>query len=81
MALADPDGNLDTPMYREGLLTTPECWEAWPHPDPDKFHKTMRRVFADLQQRYGDRIYLMGSLMKGSSDDSDGSGTSGIGGR
>ena len=63
--VADPDGNMDTPMYREGLLTTPERWEAWPHPDPDKLHKTIYRVFADLQQRYGGRIYLMGSLCWG----------------
>ena len=63
--VADPDGNMDTPMYREGLLTTPERWDAWPHPDPDKLHKTIHRVFADLQQRYGGRIYLMGSLCWG----------------
>jgi uroporphyrinogen decarboxylase len=63
--VADPDGNVDTPMYREGLLTTPELWEAWPHPDPDKFYKTIYRVFADLQKRYGDKIYLMGSLFSG----------------
>ncbi len=63
--VADLDGNMDTPMYREGLLTTPERWEAWSHPDPDKLHKTIYRVFADLQQRYGGRIYLMGSLCWG----------------
>jgi len=63
--VADPDGNVDTPMYRQGLLTTPELWEAWHHPDPDKFYKTIYRVFADLQKRYGDRIYLMGSLFSG----------------
>jgi hypothetical protein len=63
--VADPDGNVDTPMYREGLLTTPELWDAWPHPDPDKLHRTLRRVYADLQRRYGDRIYLMGSLLCG----------------
>jgi len=62
---ADPDGNVDSPMYRQGLLTTPELWEAWSHPDPDKFYKTTYRVFADLQKRYGDRIYLMGSLLSG----------------
>jgi uroporphyrinogen-III decarboxylase len=63
--VADGDGNVDTPMYREGLLTTPEKWEAWPHPDPGKFYKTVYRVFADLQKRYGDKIYLMGSLFSG----------------
>ena len=63
--VADPDGNVDTPMYREGLLTTPELWDAWPHPDPDKFYKIIYRVFADLQKRYGDKIYLMGSLFSG----------------
>ncbi|OQY22549.1 MAG: hypothetical protein B6I35_05785 [Anaerolineaceae bacterium 4572_32.2] len=59
--VADGDGNLDTPMYRSGLLTTPEKWDAWSHPDPDKLHKSMRRVYAGLQRSYGDRIYLMGS--------------------
>jgi uroporphyrinogen-III decarboxylase len=63
--VADADGNLDTPMYREGLLTTPEKWEAWPHPDPVKFHKKMRRTFTGLQRRFGDQIYLMGSVCWG----------------
>jgi uroporphyrinogen decarboxylase len=63
--VADPDGNVDTPMYREGLLTTPQLWDAWSHPDPDKLHRNLRRVYADLQRRYGDRIYLMGSLLCG----------------
>jgi uroporphyrinogen-III decarboxylase len=63
--VADPDGNVDTPMYREGLLTSPDKWEAWPRTDPDKLHKTIQRVYADLQRRYGDRIYLMGSLFSG----------------
>ena len=63
--VADGDGNLDTPMYRSGLLTTPEKWDAWSHPDPDKLHKSMRRVYAGLQRSYGDRIYLMGSLCWG----------------
>jgi uroporphyrinogen-III decarboxylase len=63
--VADPDGNVDTPMYREGLLTSPEKWEAWPHPDPKKFAKLVYRTYADLQRRYGQQIYLMGSLFSG----------------
>jgi uroporphyrinogen decarboxylase len=63
--VADPDGNVDTPMYRTGLLTTPEKWDAWQHPDPDQFYKYVYAVYADLQRRYGDRIYLMGSLFSG----------------
>ena len=63
--VADADGNIDTPMYREGLLTTPEKWEAWPHPDPDRFHRKIRRAFTDVERRYGDRIYLMGSVCWG----------------
>jgi len=63
--VADMDGNLDTPMYRGGLLTTPDAWDAWQHPDPDKLHKAIRRVFSDLQRRYGERIYVMGSICWG----------------
>jgi uroporphyrinogen-III decarboxylase len=63
--VGDADGNMDTPMYREGLLSTPDEWRVWPHPDPDKFHKKIQRVFADLKDRYGDRIYLMGSVCWG----------------
>jgi uroporphyrinogen-III decarboxylase len=63
--VADGDGNLDTPMYRGGLLTSPEKWADWPHPDPDKFHKRIERAFDDLRRRYGDRIYLMGSVCWG----------------
>ena len=62
---ADADGNVDTPMYRQGLLTTPEQWDAWPHPDPGKLHKRIRRVYTDMRRSYGDRIYLMGSLFCG----------------
>ncbi|HSR31592.1 MAG TPA: uroporphyrinogen decarboxylase family protein [Anaerolineae bacterium] len=63
--VADADGNLDTPMYREGLLTTPEKWDAWPHPDPDRFHQKIERVFTGLQNRFGEQIYLMGSVCWG----------------
>jgi len=63
--VADSDGNVDTPMYNQGLLTTPELWKAWHHPDPDKFYKRLYRVFADLQKRYGERIYLFGGLFSG----------------
>jgi uroporphyrinogen decarboxylase len=63
--VADGDGNLDTPMYRSGLLTTPEKWADWPHPDPDTFHKRIERAFTGLQQRFGDQIYMMGSVCWG----------------
>jgi len=56
---------MDTPMYRQGLLTSPDKWSAWPHPDPDRFHKKLERQFARLQGRFGDRIYLMGSVCWG----------------
>jgi uroporphyrinogen-III decarboxylase len=63
--VADADGNMDTPMYREGLLTTPEKWDAWPHPDPDRFRRRLCRTFTNLRRRFGDRIYLMGSVCWG----------------
>jgi uroporphyrinogen-III decarboxylase len=63
--VADEDGNMDTPMYRKGLLVTPEKWDAWPHPDPEGFHKRLYRVFAGLERHYGERIYLMGSVCWG----------------
>jgi uroporphyrinogen decarboxylase len=63
--VADSDGNLDTPMYREGLLTTLQKWLDWPHPDPDDFYRDMLRFFAHQQRSYGERIYLMGSLLCG----------------
>lgn len=63
--VADADGNLDTPMYREGLLNTPKKWDAWDHPDPDRFHQKIERVFTSLQHRFGDQIYLMGSVCWG----------------
>jgi uroporphyrinogen-III decarboxylase len=63
--VGDVDGNMDTPMYRGGLLTTPEKWDAWPHPDPDRFRKRLRRSYSALQRRFGSQIYLMGSLLCG----------------
>jgi uroporphyrinogen-III decarboxylase len=63
--VADGDGNMDTPMYREGLLTTPEKWDAWSHPSPERFHRRLEGVFGSLRRRYGDRIYLMGSVCWG----------------
>lgn len=63
--VADGDGNLDTPMYRSGLLTTPEKWADWPHPDPDAFHKRIERAFSGLRQRFGEQIYIMGSVCWG----------------
>lgn len=63
--VADADGNMDTPMYRQGLLTTPEKWDAWQHPDPERFHKRLERTFRDLWRQYGERIYMMGSVCWG----------------
>jgi uroporphyrinogen decarboxylase len=62
---ADGEGNMDTPMYRQGLLTSPDKWAAWPHPNPDRFHDKLAHVFTSLQRRFGDRIYLMGSVCWG----------------
>jgi uroporphyrinogen-III decarboxylase len=63
--VGDADGNMDTPMYRGGLLTSPEEWDSWTHPDPDRFHRRLERSFSALHRQFGDDIYLMGSLLCG----------------
>jgi uroporphyrinogen-III decarboxylase len=63
--VADKDGNMDTPMYRQGLLTSPEKWESWNHPDPDRWHKRLKRSFTGLHRRFGEQIYMLGSVCWG----------------
>lgn len=63
--VADGDGNMDTPMYRQGLLTTPQAWDDWQHPDPEQFHKRLERTFSQLRRQYGERIFMMGSVCWG----------------
>jgi uroporphyrinogen-III decarboxylase len=63
--VGDADGHMDTPMYRQGLLTTPAKWDAWDHPDPDEFHKKLARSYRLLHTSYGHSIYMMGSLLCG----------------
>ncbi len=61
----DGYGNLDTPMYKEGLIKTPADWEAWPRERLQAYTYRMYRSFKKLQERFGDRIYIFGSFLFG----------------
>ncbi len=61
----DSRGNLKSPMYRKGLITSPEDWRAWPKEDIFRLPALYNRIFRRLQREYGDRIFMFASFSAG----------------
>jgi uroporphyrinogen decarboxylase len=61
----DGKGNLGTPMYRGGLIKSPDDWKAWDKRDifrlPARANKVWKRIQGDL----GERIYVFASFLYG----------------
>lgn len=54
----DAAGNLANPIYREGLIKSPEDWKAWPKRDVFRLPEKVNRVFWEVQRAYGDRLFI-----------------------
>jgi uroporphyrinogen decarboxylase len=61
----DGKGNLDTPMYRGGLITSPADWKAWDKRDILRLPEKANRVFSDIQRTFGDKIFIFAALGPG----------------
>jgi uroporphyrinogen decarboxylase len=57
---ADAAGNLANPIYREGLIQSPDDWNAWPKRDILRLPEKINRVFREVQREYGDRLFIFG---------------------
>jgi uroporphyrinogen decarboxylase len=56
----DEAGNVANPIYREGLIKSPEDWKAWPKRDILRLPEKVNRGFKDLQRKYGERLFIFG---------------------
>ena len=57
---ADAAGNLVNPIYREGLIKSPDDWWAWPKRDILRLPEKVNRVFREVQREYGSRLFIFG---------------------
>lgn len=61
----DKDGNMDTPMYREGLIKSPDDWKNWDKRDLMKWPERTNRTFKRIQRDFGDRIFVCAGFLFG----------------
>ena len=61
----DEKGNLATPMYREGLITSPQDWKDWDKADIFGLPRKANRVFSRIQKDMGDKIFIFGAFLYG----------------
>ncbi len=56
----DSKGNIANPIYREGLIKSPQDWEAWDKKPILRLPSLVNRVFSDIQRDYGERLFIFG---------------------
>ncbi len=56
----DRDGNLASPVYREGLIRGPEDWYAWPKREIFRLPEKVNRVFRNVQKESGEDLFIFG---------------------
>ena len=61
----DGKGNLDTPMYVGGLITSPDAWEAWDKRAILRMPERANRVFSGIQGEFGDKLFVLAALGNG----------------
>jgi uroporphyrinogen decarboxylase len=61
----DKTGNLGTPMYREGLIKSPDDWYAWDKRDILRWPARTNRAFKRIIGEFGDQIYVMAGYLFG----------------
>jgi uroporphyrinogen decarboxylase len=64
----DGYGNMDTPMYIDGMLRTPEDWFRLPKRPWERFPEKMFRFNEMIKKEFGNDIYLFGSHLYGISE-------------
>ena len=61
----DRHGNLTTPMYRGGLIKSPDDWKAWDKKPLFKFPERTNRAFSAIIRDFGERIFVMAGFLYG----------------
>ncbi|MBN1883367.1 MAG: hypothetical protein JW885_14460 [Deltaproteobacteria bacterium] len=61
----DGYGNMDTPMYLNGLFTTPEDWKKFNKKNWEALPEKMYKFNSLIQKKFGDDIFLFGSALYG----------------
>jgi len=61
----DRHGFLQLPVYREGLIKSPEDWRALDKRPILKLPEKAHRVYASIQKSWGDRLFIFGFVSQG----------------
>jgi len=63
--VVDDRGNIATPVYRGGLITSPADWKAWDKRAILRLPEKANRVYAGIQKDFGERIAVFASFLYG----------------
>lgn len=63
--VVDRNGVIGTPMYKGGLIESPEHWKAWDKRDILAFPERTNRAFKRIQRDFGDEIFVMAGFLYG----------------
>jgi uroporphyrinogen decarboxylase len=61
----DKYGNLETPMYRGGLITSPDAWKSWDKSALFAWPARTNKAFKRVQKEFGDRVFVMATFLFG----------------
>lgn len=61
----DEAGNLNTPMYRSGLIDSLETWRAWDKRDMMRMPTKNLKAYKKIQRDFGNDIFVFGSFSGG----------------
>ena len=61
----DGRGNLGTPMYKGGLISSRADWDSWDKKDLMRLPERANRAFSRIQKDFGEKIFIFGSFLYG----------------
>jgi hypothetical protein len=61
----DREGNIGTPMYRGGLIKSPDDWDAWDKGDLLRFPAKTNSAFSRITRDFNDDIFVMAGFLYG----------------
>ncbi|MDD3718166.1 MAG: uroporphyrinogen decarboxylase family protein [Actinomycetota bacterium] len=63
--IVDDRGNIATPIYKGGLIASPDDWNAWDKRSILRLPEKANRTYAKIQKEMGDRIVVFASFLYG----------------
>ncbi|RJP27812.1 MAG: hypothetical protein C4536_13290 [Actinobacteria bacterium] len=63
--VVDEHGNIATPVYRGGLISSPADWKAWDKRAILRLPEKANRTYAKIQKDFGGRIAIFASFLYG----------------